>query len=177
MTTALPDLTRPAGSLRDTAPAVLAGLTAIGLAAYQVLTPGAPGATFGSLEDWLRDLGFLAYLLASIAAIHLARAAGRAQAATAWLVGVGYGLVAIGAAAGLALQDDPDWFFLLAGPGLLLSTAGFVVWTVVAIRRRLLPVWAALWCCLGGLVAIVGSEAGTSVLIGTFWLWYAATRR
>ncbi|HYG94447.1 MAG TPA: hypothetical protein VD859_12760, partial [Nocardioides sp.] len=160
-----------------TAAAFATGLAAVGMAAYHLLTPGSPAATFGSPEDWLRDLLFLGYLVASVAAVAAARRSSLASRAAALLVGAGYGLIAVGVVAGLVLQEDPDWFFVLGGPGLLLSAAGFVTWAVAAGRGRRLPWWAALWCGVGGLVAVFGAELGTSLLIGLFWLWLGATGR
>jgi hypothetical protein len=156
------------------AAAVIAGLAAIGLATFHLVTPGGPQATFGSLADWLRDLGFLAYLLGSVVAVVSAGSEQLAPTATVRLVGAGYGLIGLGVIAGLLLQDDPDWFFLLGGPGLLLSAAGFITWAIVSGRRGTLPAWAAVWVGIGGLVAIIGAEAGTSLVIGLFWLWYVA---
>lgn len=168
---------RPDAALLPMAPAVVAGLAALGMAAYQLLTPGRPQATFGSVSDWLRDLLFLGYLIATVAAVVVGRSRAHVPTAAAGLVSVGYGLLVVGVLAGLVLQEDPSWFFVLGGPGLLLGAAGFVTWGVVGGRRRLLPVWAAAWCAVGGLFAIVGSEAGLSAIIGTFWLWYAASWR
>lgn len=172
--------TSPAATSRDLPLSVLAataGLAALATAAYHLLTPGSPQATFGSVSDWTRDLLFLTYLLAAVGTALVGRARSLVPTAAAALVGAGYGLVAAGVAAGLVLQDDPDWFFLLAGPGLVASFAGFVVWAVVGVRRRVLPVWAAVWLVVGGLFAVVGGEAGLSAIIGSFWIWYVAGHR
>ena len=93
------------------------------------------------------------------------------------MIQIGYALLAIGAASGMALRDDPDWFFLLAAPGLLLSTGGFIYFAVSASRRRALPLWAAVLAGVGGAVAILMAELGTSVLIGAFWLYVASRAR
>lgn len=154
-------------------PAV-AGVAAVGMAIYQVATPGTPEANFDTVADWVREVLFLTYLLASIAALGAA-VPDWAAALPARLVQGGYALIAVGAAIGMALREDPDWFFALAGPGLLLSTIGFVWLAVSAVRRRALPLWAGVLLGVGGAVAIVMSELGTSVLIGAFWL-YAAQR-
>jgi hypothetical protein len=73
----------------------------------------------------------------------------------------------------MLLRDDPDWFFVLGGPGNLLAAAGFVTWAIWSRRRRVLPLFAALLCGVGGVVAVLFSELGTSVLIGAFFLWLA----
>lgn len=89
------------------------------------------------------------------------------------LIGTGYGAIIVGVAAGMALREDPDWFFVLGGPGNLLAIGGFLTWAVWGRRRRVLPLFAALLCGVGGTVAVLFSEFGTSVLIGAFFLWLA----
>jgi hypothetical protein len=150
------------------------GLAAIGMAIYQVATPGTPDASFDSVGDWAREILFLTYLLGAIAAL-AAAVDDWAARVPARVVQVGYGLIAIGAAIGMALREDPDWFFALAGPGLLLSTIGFLWLAIDAVRCRRLPLWAGALLGVGGAVAIIMSELGTSVLVGAFWL-YAAQR-
>jgi hypothetical protein len=156
--------------------AAATGLTAIGLAVYHLVTPGSPQATFGSFSDWLRDLLFLGYLVLSVAAISAAHRTRVAPRAAFLLVTAGYGLIALGVAAGLVLQEDPSWFFVLGGPGILLSVAGFLTWAVLGARRRMLPVWGAVWCAVGGMFAILGAEAGLSAVVGSFWLWLSVRR-
>jgi hypothetical protein len=81
----------------------------------------------------------------------------------------------VGVVSGLVLREDPDWFFLIGGPGNLLAGIGFVTLAVTGWRRDVLPAWASLLCAVGGLVAVLLSEFGTSVLIGAFWLYVATT--
>ena len=68
------------------------------------------------------------------------------------------------------MPSGPEWFFVLAGPGILASVVGFVWWAVTAGRRGQFPRWLAVLLAVGGLTAIVGAELGTTVLIGAFWL-------
>lgn len=150
-----------------------AGITALGLAVYQVATPGTPSASYDTVADFVREGLLLAWLAASVLAAGLAERAGLAPRAAARLIGVGYGLIFVGVAVGVALRDDPDWFMLLGGPGQLLSMAGFVTWMVWALRGRRLPMPLALLGGVGGLVAILGSEIGLSVLIAGFWFGLA----
>lgn len=150
-----------------------AGLTAIAVAIYQVATPGTPQASYDCAADWLREALFAGYLLLAVATVLLAHRAGLAPRAAALLVSLGYGAIAVGVAVGMALQDDPDWFMVLGGPGNLLAIAGFVTWAVWGRRRKVLPWSAALLCGVGGSVAILFSELGTSVLVGAFFLWLA----
>lgn len=161
---------------RGRAVTIAAGILAIGLAIYQVAKPGAPdGAIYESVWDYVRELGFLGFLLTSAAAVEVARRRNLAPRRAGLLVPIGYGLIAAGVTAGLIVREELDWFFVLAGPGLLLSAVGFVAWAVWARRGRVLPSWAIALLAVGGLTAIVMSELGTSVLIGSFWLFLATT--
>lgn len=155
--------------------AVTAGLAALGAAVYQVATPGPPQATFETLGDWLRELLFVTYLAASIGTVVLARRHRLAPGATTWLVGAGYAAILGGVLYAALTRDDPDWFFVLAGPGNLAAIAGFLVWAVWGHRRRVLPAWAAVLCGVGGTVAVLLGELGTSVLVASFF-FYLATR-
>jgi len=153
----------------------MAGLAAVGTAVYQVATPGPPQASFETLADWLRELLFATYLAASVGAVVLARRHRLAPTPTAWLVGLGYGAILGGVLYAAVTRDDPDWFFLLAGPGNLAAIVGFVLWALRGRRERVLPLWAALLCGVGGTVAVLLAELGTPVLVGSFFL-YLATR-
>ncbi len=157
--------------------AIVAGLAAIGLAIYQVANPGPPGgATYETFGDYAREAGFLVFLLSSGATAALARARGFAPSRAGVLVPIGYSLIAAGVAIGLAVREELDWFFALAGPGLLMSAVGFVVWAVWSTKRAVFPTWAAVLLGVGGLTAIILSEAGTGVLIGSFWLYLSTVR-
>lgn len=156
-------------------PAVLAALAAVGIAVYHVATPGPPQATFETPADWLRETSFVTYLVASTAAVVLAQRRRLAPRSTVWLVGTGYGAILGGVLYAAVTRDDPDWFFVLAGPGNLAAIVGFVVWAVWGHRQRVLPPWAALLCGVGGSVAVLLGELGTSVLVGSFF-GYLATR-
>jgi hypothetical protein len=160
-------------SLLGVVPLIAAGVAAIGMALYQVLTPGEPTASYDSALDFLREGLFLLYLVASIAAMFLARRQGLLPGIGAWLVGVGYGLLTIGAGAGLVMLKDPDWFGVLGIPGNLLAMAGFVTAAIMAWRARSVPGWATLLLAVGGFFAVLAAEFGTGVLIGCFWLWAA----
>jgi hypothetical protein len=147
-----------------------AAVSAIGLAIYHVSTPGAPSASYDSVGDWIREGLFLGFLLLSVATVWGAVAVGRGPRAAAWLITVGYGAITVGVTVGAVMRDDPAWFMALGGPGILLSTAGFLTWAGWAFRRRAVPPWAALLCGVGGLVVILGAEFGASVLLAGFFL-------
>ncbi len=95
---------------------------------------------------------------------------------TSWLVGAGYGLVLSAVVALNILAREPSWFLLLAGPGQLLAMVGFGIWAVWGKRRQVFNLGVALLGAIGGLTAIIGSEAGLSVLIAGFWFALAAQR-
>lgn len=148
-----------------------AGGLAIGFAV--LLTTQDAKSDYESVGGIAREVAILAWFTTTMLAVVAAQLRGRAPQWPVRLIVVGYGLIALGVAAGLVLRDDPDWFFLLGGPGNLLAGIGFVWWGVSAWRGRLLPRWAAVLVAIGGFFAILFAEFGTSVLIGGFWIWLA----
>lgn len=150
-----------------------AAACAIGIAIYHVSTPGSPSGSYGSAGDWAREGLFLGYLLCSVATAWIAVRARQAPRVVARLLTVGYGAIVVGVGVGLVLQEDPSWFMALGGPGILLSTAAFVTWSIWGFRRKVLAPWAALLCGVGGLVVILGAEFGASVLLAGFLLYLA----
>jgi peptidoglycan/LPS O-acetylase OafA/YrhL len=150
-----------------------AGLSAIAMALTQVLTPGPPTADYESASGLAREGLTLVLLLFSIAAVLVSRRLGDLPGRGPLLVAVGYGLLVVGVAAGLALREDPEWFAVLGLPGNLLASIGFIVAALAGWRSRRIPGWAALLLGVGGFVAILGAELGTTVLVGCYWLWYA----
>jgi hypothetical protein len=170
------DTTRDGSRLR--ASAMIAGASAILLAIYQVATPGAPGgAVYESLADYVREIGVLVFLIATIVTVVIAARTGLSNRTGPGLIATGYSLITVGVTIGLLLREELDWFFVLAGPGLLLSTVGFIVFAVGIWRRNSLPRWAAVLAGIGGLVAIIMSEFGSGVLIGSFWIFVASNTR
>jgi hypothetical protein len=115
----------------------------------------------------------LAFLGFSIAAVLVSRRLGDLPGKGPLVVAVGYGLLVVGVAAGLALREDPEWFAVLGLPGNLLASIGFIMAALAGWRSGRIPGWAAMLLGVGGFVAILGSEFGTTVLIGCYWLWYA----
>ncbi len=150
-----------------------AGLSAIAMALTQVLTPGPPTADYESASGLAREGLTLTLLVFSIAAALVSRRLGDLPGKGPLLVAVGYGLLVVGVAAGLALREDPEWFAVLGLPGNLLASIGFIVAALAGWRSRRIPGWAAVLLGVGGFVAILGAELGTTVLIGCYWLWYA----
>jgi hypothetical protein len=152
-----------------------AGLMAMGGAVYQVVTPGSPQFSLSSASDWVRELSFLAYLVSTCVAVVAARRVGLVTRGPGILVPLGYGLIALGVLAGLVLREDPEWFFLVGGPGNLLAAIGFVWWAIAGWRSGTLPGWASLLLGVGGFFAVLFGEFGTGLLIGSFWVWLAVT--
>jgi hypothetical protein len=157
----------------QTAVVIGAGLSAIAMALTQVLTPGPPTADYESASGLAREGLTLVLLLFSVAAVLVSRRLGDLPGRGPLLVAVGYGLLVVGVAAGLALREDPEWFAVLGLPGNLLASIGFIVAALAGWRSRRIPGWAALLLGVGGFVAILGAELGTTVLVGCYWLWYA----
>lgn len=169
-------LTAPARIARTStvflaAPGILAGTIAI----YMVLTDTAPQ----DLSSWASRLSyglFAAYLTTSILGANTAVRARLAPRAVGWLIGAGYGLVLTAVIAQTVTASEPPWFIFVAGPGQLLAIAGFLTWAVWGKRNRLFGLSVSLLCAVGGITAIIGSEAGLSVLIAGFWFAMTALR-
>lgn len=167
----------PLFGARGRALAATTGVLAIALAIMTVAifrpVDQDPDDLYADPWSYVKDLSFLGYLVGSIAAVEVARRRDVVRAAPARLVQTGYALITVGVVAGLMLGYDPGWFFILAGPGLLASAVGFLWWAVQAYRRHVLPTWAAVLLGVGGTTAIALGEFGTSILIGSFWLYLA----
>ncbi len=177
MTTNIITTTAPTTlALRETGRrlALAVGLLSIAMAIFQVAVPGAPdGASYDTFADYTREFLFLGFLLGTIGAVEIARRDRLAPERRSLLITAGYGLIAIGVIIGLIVREELDWFFVLAGPGLLLSAVGYILWAIWAHKSRTMPTWAATLLAIGGITAIIMSELGTSVLIGSFWLYLA----
>lgn len=170
-------LTRPTSTARSVPAAafVLPGALAVVIAIYLVGWDGGP-EDLSSLASRLSYGLFGAYLAASVVGTFAAVRAGLAPAVVSWLVGAGYGLVLSAVVAQTVLAREPSWFMFLAGPGQLAAIAGFGWWAVWGRRRGLFNLGVALLCGVGGITAIIGSEAGLSVLIAGFWFALVAQR-
>lgn len=163
-------LIRPTSTARPAAAAAFAlpGLLALVMAIYLV-AGGAASDDLTSLASRASYALFGAYLAASAVGAYVAVRAGLAPPIVSGLVGVGYALVLSAVVALNILAREPGWFMFLAGPGQLLAMAGFGVWAVWGRRHGVFNLGVALLCGIGGVSAIIGSEAGLSVLIAGFW--------
>jgi hypothetical protein len=151
------------------------GLLALVMAIFLVASGDGP-EDLGSAASRLSYTLFGGYLAASIMGTFLAVRAGIAPPVASWLVGAGYGLVIVAVVALNVLAREPWWFLLLAGPGQLLAMTGFGVWAVWGKRRGVFNLGVALLGAIGAVTAIIGSEAGLSVLIAGFWFALIALR-
>lgn len=168
-------LTRNTSTARPVAAFVLPGLLALAMAIYLVGWGEGP-EDLNSLASRLSYALFGGYLAATIVGAVVAVRAGLAPPVVSWLVGAGYGLVLSAVVALNILAREPSWFLLLAGPGQLLAMVGFGIWAVWGKRRQVFSLGVAFLGAIGGLTAIIGSEAGLSVLIAGFWFALAAQR-
>jgi hypothetical protein len=171
------DQVAPSSTVTLTVAAIVVALASIVGAIYQLLTSGPPGASYETVDDYVRELAFLTYLVGTIVAIRAARTVGIITRNPSWLIVIGYGLITVGVTIGLALRDDPDWFFLLGGPGNLLAAIGFVAWGVIAGRTKVFSWWLAGLCIVGSIIAVLFAEFGTGLVIAAFWIVIAVRTR
>ena len=164
-------LTRPVRTARSSA-AVVAfatpGLLAVVIAIYTVGWGSGP-EDLESLASRLSYTLFGTFLAASVVGAVAAVRTRLAPPVVAWLIGPGYGLVLAAVVGLIVLGREPAWFLFLAGPGQLLAMVGFGIWAAWGKRHQVFNLAVALLCAIGGLTAIIGSEAGLSVLIAGFW--------
>jgi hypothetical protein len=167
-------LTQPTSTVRPTTVAfALPGLLALAMAIYLVAGGDSP-EDLSSTASRLSYTLFGGYLAASAVGAFVAVRAALAPPPTSWLIGAGYGLVLVAVVALNVLAREPWWFLLLAGPGQLLAMVGFGIWVVWGKRRGVFNLGVALLGGVGAVTAIIGSEAGLSVLIAGFWFALAA---
>lgn len=157
--------------------ATVVAACAIGLAVYHALSTSKPTADYDTFGGNAREVAFFAYLVSSIVALSSARHANLATTRAVRMISVGYALVAFGVAAGFVLRDDPDLFVVVGIPGNLLAIIGWITLGVTSTKQRLLPRWAAILGAAGGVFAVLFTEFGSGVLIGSFWLYLAFRRK
>jgi hypothetical protein len=168
-------LTSRTSTARPAAAFVLPGLLALAIAIYLVGWGEGPD-DLTSLASRFSYALFGGYLAATIVGAVVAVRAGLAPPVVSWLVGGGYGLVLTAVVALNVMAREPSWFLFLAGPGQLLAMIGFGIWAVWGKRHEVFNLGVALLGVIGGLTAIIGSEAGLSVLIAGFWFALVAQR-
>jgi hypothetical protein len=146
---------------------------ALGMTIY-VLLSGPGGDVYDGPEDHAADAIFAAFLATTVVGTFAAARDALAPRLVPWLIGIGYGLVGSAVVAMSILRHEPSWFMFIAGPGQLLAMGGFVTWAVWARRHGVFGWPVALLCGVGGLTAIIGSQAGLTLLIVGFWFSLAA---
>lgn len=154
--------------------AVAAGLCWIVMAVGSLLSPSRN--TRVVLSDAGDYFGFglfaTALILTVLALLGLHRLHGGADGtlgragATIAMLGCGAQAVVIGTI--VVTGEEPSWFGVAAPVAILTWFLGSVAFGIAIRRAGVLPRWAGVVLPIVTLFAIVGSEAGTSVLIGAF---------
>ena len=176
----------PARNLRPLALAAVAGGACwIVLALWAVLTASASEKDNpnGALTDAGDYFGFtvfaaaLALTVAGLLALHLHQrgADGRLGRAGAAIAMAGAGAQCVVITGVIVNGEDTSWFGIAAPLAILTWIVGSVAFGVAIRRAKVLPGWVGIALPVATLLAIPGSEYGTSVLIGAF-LIVAGTR-
>ena len=127
------------------------------------------GFTLGFADIPAVNWAFLVTLVATTLALAATSAAGVAPRRPAVLAIVGYGAIAVGVFIGILLGEDPDWFFLIGGPGNLLAAIGMVWIGIHVIVSQVWPRWTGVLFVLAGLFSVLFAELGTSLLAVVLW--------
>jgi hypothetical protein len=157
--------------------AVAGGACWITLALWSLLTASAsqdnPNGALTGAGDYFGFTVFalaLGLTVAGLLALHLHQRGadgrlGRAGAAVAMLGCAAQCVVIVGV---IVNGEDTSWFGIAAPLAILTWILGSVAFGIATRRAGVLPRWVGTALPLVTLVAIVGSEYGTSVLIGAF---------
>lgn len=150
--------------------AIAAGLSGLALAVIQ-LTSGPFDGNYERTADYLNDfalVGLLAFAIGGELGLR------RSQGSAPWAIRTaiaGQCLLIIGISIGIALGDDPDWFFVIGGPGQLLWLTGTIGLGVQIWRTGVYPRWTAAGIALSVPFGIIGSEIGLTAVVGVTWLF------
>lgn len=149
--------------------ATVGGLAFVGLAVSNLANPPFDG-TFDSTPEYVHEaLGLTTALM--IAGLFALRRLQGAPRGAVGMAAAGHLLIVLGIAIGLALGEDPEWFFAVAGPGLLLWLIGTVRLGVHTWRAGVLPRWTAVALALTIPVGMMLGEIGGSVVPGVLWVY------
>ena len=156
--------------------AVAAGLCWIAMAVGALTSPAREDGTRTVLIETSDYVGYgifaaaLALTVLALLGLHRLHsgadgALGRAGSRVAML-GCGGQAVVIGTI--VVTGEEPSWFGVAAPVAILTWFLGSVAFGIAVRRAGVLPRWAGVVLPIVTLFAIVGSEAGTSLLIGAF---------
>lgn len=114
----------------------------------------------------------LALSVAGVLALHLHHrgADGRLGRAGALVAMAGAGGQCVVISTIVVTGEEPTWFNAAAPAAIFTWLIGSIVLAVAIRRARILPVWVAVALPVATLFAIIGSDYGTSVLIGALQL-------
>ncbi|MCW2922458.1 MAG: hypothetical protein JWL76_2332 [Thermoleophilia bacterium] len=119
--------------------------------------------------DPLNDGTFLALLALTVVSFHAVRRMVGGSAWPAWLATVGISLLIVGVVVGLVQGTDPEWFFALAGPGLLSWLVASIALAIRAWRTRTLPRWCMPIFALQVSFVVMASNAGGALVAAIMW--------
>jgi hypothetical protein len=156
--------------------AVLAGLCWAGMAVNSLVTEANEEGTTVVLSgagDYIAYGLFAAALALTVPALvalhaHQQGADGRLGRVGALMACVGCSAQFVVIATIVVTGEEPSWFNTAAPLAILTWFAGSVLFGIGIRRARTLPGWVAIALPFVTLFAIVGSEAGTSLLIAAF---------
>ena len=120
--------------------------------------------------DPANDSAFLAVLVVTIVSFHAVRRVAGGSAWPAWLATGGISLIAAGVVVGLVQGSDVEWFFALAGPGLLAWLAASITLAIRAWRTRTLPRWCLPIFALQVPVVVIAANAGGALVGAVMWM-------
>ena len=156
--------------------AVAGGVCWITLAIFALVTEArADGVTLvlSGASDYLAFGSFAAALALTVAALlglhaHQRGADGRLGRAGTLIAIAGCAAQCVVISTIVVTGQEPSWFGVAAPLAILTWTVGSVLFGIAIHRAGVLPGWVAIALPLVTVFAIVGSEAGTSVLIGIY---------
>lgn len=156
--------------------AVVGGIAWIVFGVLSVASPSSEGNAKVDLNSTGEYLGFslfalcLALSVAAIAALHLHQrgADGRLGRIGAIVAGGGAAAQCVVISGIVVNGAETSWFGIAAPLAILTWIVGTIVLAIAVRRAGLMPGWVALLLPVVTVFAIIGSDAGTSVLIGVF---------
>jgi hypothetical protein len=137
------------------------------------------GASFGghynTWHEYANDAFFVLALIGIATSVFLIQhaQAGRGRR-PAIAVAIGDVLLIVGVMIGMITGEDPGWFFIIAGPALLLNLFGLIALATRSWNVGLIPNWALTIIAATIPIAVIGAEAHLSFIASIGWLGAAA---